>query len=132
VQAEGLNVSQSAHGANLDRKTVRRCLRQSKWTPYRQEAVEQTLLTAHLAWLTERAPLVNFSARILFQELRAQHGFEGGYDTVKNAVRPLRVEAAAASLTQTRFETEPGHQAQVNWGQVRVCLGKEIVKVPSS
>ncbi len=44
----------------------------------------------------------------------------GGYDTVRNAVRPLRAEAAVAALTQRRFETEPGEQAQVDWGQVRV------------
>jgi Integrase core domain len=38
------------------------------------------------------------------QVLRAQRG----HDTVKNAVRPVRIEAAAASLTQRRFETELG------------------------
>jgi transposase len=80
----------------------------------------KTLLSSHMAWLTERAPQVNFSAQILFQELRASRGYVGGYDTVRNAVRPLRSEAAAASLTQRRFETEPGQQAQVDWGQVRV------------
>jgi transposase len=79
----------------------------------------ETLLTTHMPWLVERAPQVNYSAQILFQELRASHGYAGGYDTVRNAVRPLRREAAAASLTQRRFETEPGHQAQVDWGQVR-------------
>lgn len=72
------------------------------------------------AWLVERAPLVNYSARILFQELRATRSYEGSYDTVRNAVRPLRTEAAAASLTQRRFETAPGEQGQVDWGQVRV------------
>jgi transposase len=64
--------------------------------------------------------VVNYSARILYQELRATRGYTGGYDTVRNAVRPLRIEAAAASVTQCRFETEPGEQAQADWGQVRV------------
>ncbi len=63
---------------------------------------------------------MNDSARIRFQELRATRGYSGGYDTVRNAVRPLRIEAAAASVTQCRFETEPGAQAQADWGQVRV------------
>jgi hypothetical protein len=48
---------------------------------------------------------------------------------VRNAVRPLRLEAAAASLTQTRFETEPGQQAQVDWGEVRVRLDGVAAKV---
>ena len=120
MHAMGLSVSQIARTAGLDRKTVRSCLRKPEWVPYRRTPVAETLLSAHQAWLAERAPLVNYSARILFQELCATRGYQGGYDTVRNAVRPLRTEAAAASLTQCRFETEPGEQGQVDWGQVRV------------
>ena len=85
-------------------------------------------MAMHQAWLAERAPQVRYSARILFQELK-QRGYEGGYDTVRNAVRPMRIEAAAESLTQTRFETEPGEQAQVDWGEVKVRFSAEPVKV---
>jgi transposase len=120
MHALGLSVSQIARSAGLDRKTARCCLRKPEWTPYRRAPVAATLLSAHQAWLLERAPLVNYSARILFQELRATRGYQGGYDTVRNAVRPLRTEAAAAAFTQCRFETEPGEQGQVDWGQVRV------------
>jgi transposase len=75
-----------------------------------------------MEWLRRRAPEVRYSARILFQELRAAGVYEGGYDTVRNAVRPLRAEAVLAGLTQCRFETAPGQQSQVDWGQVRVPL----------
>jgi transposase len=87
------------------------------------------LLDAHRAWLVERAAQVGYSARILYQELCTQRGFEGGYGTVRDAVRPLRLETAAASLTQCRFETEPGEQAQADWGEVRVLLGSQVVEV---
>lgn len=120
LRALGQSVSQIARTAGLDRKTVRACLKQSEWKPYRRTPVAETLLSAHQAWLVERAPLVNYSARILFQELRGMRGYQGGYDTVRNAVRPLRKDAGAAALTQCRFETEPGEQGQVDWGQVRV------------
>jgi transposase len=119
MRAGGQAVSQIARETGLDRKTVRRCLRQSQWTPYRRAGLTETLLSAHRQWLVERAPQVNYSAQILFQELRASRGYAGGYDTVRNAVRPLRAEAEAGWLTQRRFETEPGQQAQVDWGQVR-------------
>jgi transposase len=120
MRTEGQSVSQIARMTGLDRKTVRGCLRKVEWMPYRRTPVAATLLSAHQAWLAERAPAVNYSARILFQELSATRGYLGGYDTVRNAVRPLRTEAAAAALTQCRFETEPGEQAQVDWGQARV------------
>jgi transposase len=120
MRTEGQSVSQIARTTGLDRKTVRSCLRKAAWIAYRRAPVAETLLSAHQSWLVERAPAVNYSARILFQELRATRGYQGGYDTVRNAVRPLRKEAAAAALTQCRFENGPGEQAQFDWGQVRV------------
>ena len=131
MRGEGQSVSEIARGTGLDRKTVRSCLRKSEWSPYRRKPVSETLLAVHEAWLKQRAPEVNYSARILYQELRGSRGYAGGYDTVRNAVRPLRTEAAAAALTQCRFETQPGQQGQVDWGQVRVRFvsGPAIVHV---
>jgi transposase len=120
MRAQGQSVSSIARLTGLDRKTVRSALAKFEWTPYRRANPIETLLSAHRAWLAERAPQVHYSARILFQELRTSRGYTGGYDTVKIAVRPLRAEAAVAALTQCRFETPPGRQAQADWGQVRV------------
>jgi transposase len=120
LRSVGTSVSEIARLTGVDRKTVRSCLRHSEWQPYRRESSGLTLLSAHMEWLAERAPRVQYSARILYQELCRDRGYSGGYDTVRNAVRPLRAEAAVASLTQLRFETGPGEQAQVDWGQVKV------------
>lgn len=129
LRALGHSVSEIARTIGFDRKTVRSCLRKAEWMPYRRAPMTDTLLATHQAWLVERAPLVNYSARILFQELRATRGYEGSYDTVRDAVRPLRTEGAAASLTQCRFETEPGHQGQVDWGEVQVQFATGRTKV---
>lgn len=61
-----------------------------------------TVLEPFKAWLADRAAQVNYSARILFQELVGHHGFAGSYETVKLAVRPLRAQAAIDSLTTQR------------------------------
>lgn len=119
----GMSVSKIARELDLDRKTVRKALRGGSWQPYRREAPAPTLLDEHRGWLLERAPQVHYSARILYQELKHERGFTGCYETVKLAVRPLRAEAALAGLTQRRFETAPGEQAQCDWGQVTVPLG---------
>ena len=121
-RARGQSVSAIARELELDRKTVRTCLRLPAWRPYwRAEAAGQ--LDAHREWLAQRAPQVNYSARILWQELRSQHGFGGSYVIVRRAVAPLRMAASAAALTQRRFETGPGEQAQCDWGQITVALG---------
>ena len=92
-RAGGATVSAIARELDLDRKTVRRCLHQQAWRPYRRNLAAPTLLDEHRQWLAERAPQVNYSARILHQELRGEYGWAGSYETVKLAVRPLR-EAA--------------------------------------
>lgn len=117
----GQSISAIARELQLDRKTVRACLRQVSWRPYSREATG-SLLDPHRQWLAERAPEVNYSARILWQELRSQRGFTGSYVIVRRALAPLRLEACVASLTQRRFETAPGEQAQCDWGQVTVRL----------
>lgn len=126
--AAGQSVSSIAREMGLDRKTVRNCLRRETWKPYSREVARPTLLDAHMDWLRGRAPQVGFSARVLFQELRTR-GFTGCYEVVKVAVRPLRSKASVAALTQMRFETAPGEQAQVDWGQVKVRLGEQPSRV---
>ena len=70
-QAGGQSISAIARELGLDRKTVRTCLQREAWTPYRREVAVPGLLDAHRVWLSERAPQVRFSARILYQELSA-------------------------------------------------------------
>lgn len=128
-RAEGQGISVIAREFDLDRKTVRSCLSQAEWAPYRRSTSAATVLDEHRTWLEARAAQVNYSARILHQELRLQRGFTGSYETVKLAVRPLRAQAQLAGLTQRRFETGPGEQAQVDWGQITAMLGERRVKV---
>jgi transposase len=117
---ERVALAEIARRLELDRKTVRRCLRQTSWQAYRRATRPDTLLATHAEFLRERAPQVRYSARILFQELRGAHRYAGSYETVKLFVRPLRAEQALEGLTQRRFETPPGAQSQIDWGQARV------------
>jgi transposase len=129
-RSRGRSISAIARELDLDRKTVRSCLRQASWQPYRR-AGAASLLDAHRQWMAERAPEVNYSARILWQELRAQRGFAGSYVIVRRAVAPLRLAASVAALTQRRFETGPGEQAQCDWGQITVPLGGVCPRRPN-
>jgi transposase len=111
-----------AQTLDLDRKTVRTCLAQPAWTRYRRPAPVETVLTAHRAFLEARAPAVDYSAQVLFQELTVQHGYTGSYDTVKRFVRPLRAAQDLAARATVRFETPPGLQSQIDWGQATIAF----------
>jgi predicted DNA-binding protein (UPF0251 family) len=71
---ERVSISEIGRRLDVDRKTVRRSLRQAAWTSYHRAAVAETLLTAHTDFVRDHAPQVNYSARILYQELRASRG----------------------------------------------------------
>ncbi|MFO0698806.1 MAG: IS21 family transposase [Nitrospira sp.] len=130
-QDEQLSISEIGRRLDLDRKTVRRSLRQTTWHPYQRTAVTETLLTAHADVVRTRAPQVQYSARILYQELRASRGYTGSYETVKRFVAPLREIQLQADRALLRFETPPGQQSQIDWGQATVPFraGPTIVHV---
>ena len=119
---EGASIRAIARALDLDRKTVRRCLRQREWKPYQRAPRVDTLLATHAEYLRGRAAEVGYSAQVLFQELRRRE-YCGSYETVKRFVRPLRETQLHAAVTRTRFETPPGLQSQIDWGQARVWLG---------
>lgn len=119
-EEEGQSISAIARRMELDRKTVRHCVRARTWRPYQRRSQVDKLLTPHADWLQRRAPEVRYSARILYQELTRERGYRGSYETVKRFVAPLRELDRCDSLTQIRFETAPGEQSQVDWGQARV------------
>ena len=54
------------------------------------------------------------SAQRIYQDLVTEHQFCGSYDSVKRFVRRL---GAAEPLPFRRMECEPGHEAQVDFGQ---------------
>ena len=130
-EAERVSVSEIARRLDLDRKTVRRSLRQPTWHPYRRAARAETLLTAHADMVRARAPQVQYSARILYQELRASRAYTGSYETVKRFVAPLREVQLQADRALIRFETPPGQQSQIDWGQVTVAFrpGRTVVHI---
>lgn len=60
-----------------------------------------------------RAVEAGLTAQRIFQDLRADHGFAGAYDTVKRYVRRL---TAGAERAVARMECGPGEEAQVDFG----------------
>ena len=53
---------------------------------------------------------------VLLRELK-QRGYDGSYSILKHYVKPFRLRNQCNATM--RFETEPGEQAQVDWGSVK-------------
>jgi transposase len=54
------------------------------------------------------------NAKVIYQGLVEHHGFEDSYDSVKRFVRKLRPSYSKISC---RFETPPGEESQVDYGE---------------
>ena len=124
---KGASVQGLAAEYGVDRKTIRAWRTRGGYVP-RHPRVRMSILEPHREWLTARAPEVDFNAAVLFREL-AERGYTGSSQQVLRFVRPLRVAARQRNAT-VRFETAPGQQAQVDFGQLRVWIGEPAVDGP--
>src|SRR3954467_6448894 len=77
------------------------------------------------AWLAERFRRHRGDAAGVRQELAAEPGITVSLRTVERAVAHLRRELAAEALATVRFETPPGRQLQIDFGEVRACIEGE-------
>jgi transposase len=113
---QGLSKSAIARELGIDLKTVRKWLRQT-WEP--QKRRRGWALDAYESFLRARAPEVGYNAAVLYRELEAR-GYKGSYTALVKYIRPWRDEAREQTAATPRFETEPGRQAQVDWGSTKV------------
>jgi transposase len=66
---------------------------------------------------------------VVVKALLAQEGVEASVRTVQRAVEERRRQVHAAQVATVRFETKPGQRMQVDFGEKKVRLGGQLVKV---
>ena len=108
-----------AAALGCSRTTVRRWLEQGEWR--RPAPVSRAKgLDGLEAWVEERFRRHAGNADVVRQELAAEKGVAVSLRTVERAVAHLRQELRAEARATVRFETRPGQQLQIDFGQRRV------------
>ena len=108
--------------------TVRRYVSERGWVRY-QGGGRSRRLAGLEDWLAERFRRHAGNADVVRQELAAEKAIRVSLRTVERAVAPLRRELEAEARATIRFETPPGKQLQIDFGERRALIGGESVKV---
>lgn len=110
------------------RTTVQRYIEAGGWRSYRR-ARRKTLLSEYGEWLRERFFRHGGNADVVRQDLQREVGVAVSLRTVERAVSGFRQQLAAEARATTRFETPPGQQLQIDFGEKAMMIGGEKVRV---
>lgn len=127
LRQQGHSIRQIAKQAGLSRNTVRKALR-AKAPPVFKPPQRSSKLDPFKAYLRQRFSEHGLSAVRLLEEIEPM-GFTGSIDLLRRFLKPLNAPAKALAKATVRFETAPGHQAQVDWkhcGQFPDASGKLV------
>jgi transposase len=86
------------------------------------------LLDGLEGWLRERFIRHRGNADVVRQDLLAEKGVAVSRRTLQRAVQPYRQALKAEALATTRFETPPGRQLQIDFGERLVEIGGAKIK----
>ena len=125
--AEGMSQREAAKHFNISRDTVRKMLSYSEPPGYRRTAaVRRPKLEAFIlvidAWLDEDRDVPRkqrHTAKRVFDRLREEHGFTGGYTIIKDYVRERNQRRREMFVPLAHA---PGH-AQADFGEALVEIG---------
>ena len=123
----GWGAKRIARELGVSRNTVKDYIAAGGWTPYRQPA-RKKVLDGLEGWLRERLRRHRGNADVIRQELASEKGIIASLRTVERAVKPYRQELEAEARATVRFETAPGKQMQIDFGERLVEIGGNKVR----
>jgi transposase len=124
----GWGTKRIAGEMGCSRTTVRRYLEAGGWIAYRKPRRGRRL-DGLGPWLSERFRRHRGNADVVRQDLASEHGMVVSLRTVERAVSSLRQALRAEARATLRFETPPGKQLQIDFGETRVPIAGETIRL---
>lgn len=121
LSRQGMSIREITRTLGISRNTVRKYLRGEAVTdPEHRGPGRPRKLEPYEDWIKRRveaaAPIM-LPATVLHREISAM-GFDGTVRTVRRFMATLKPTPVVEPVQ--RFETAPGHQAQMDWGEYRL------------
>ena len=127
MHRKGLSQRQIARKLGVSRNTVKKYMENPELPGSGHKLVKRKSLldSGHdniTSWLDED---IDYSGTWIYDRL-CNIGFSGSYEIVKRKVRTLKEERQR--IAYMRFETEPGYQTQVDFGEFQVKNANGTIK----
>jgi transposase len=127
LDAFGWSSRRIAHELGVNRGTVKRYLRGAVSVQHRPKRC--ALDDAGRAAAIELFDTTAEGNAVVVQQLLAECGIDVHVRVVQRVVAPHRETKRAAEAATVRFETAPGHQLQIDFGEKWVTVGGARIKV---
>jgi transposase len=128
LKSLGWGIRRIAKELGCSHMTVRRYVASGGWVPYRGRGRSRAL-AGHEEWLGNCFRRHAGNADVVRQELEREKGIRLSLRTIEREVAPMRRALAAEARATVRFETPPGKQLQIDFGERRVMICGASTKV---
>ena len=115
LYSQGFSISEIARQTGFDRKTVKKYLKLRILPEPQKRSGRRSKLDPFKPYILEKLKEGPYTAARLYREIK-EMGFDGGKTIVKDFVQKVRPEQGIPAVF--RYETKPGIQAQVDWGEM--------------
>ena len=122
LKACGWGIKRIARELGCSHHTVKGYVAAGGVKPFKMPE-RRKLLDGQEDWLRERFIRHRGNADVVRQDLLAEKGLAVSRRTLQRAVQPYRQALKAEALATTRFETPPGRQLQIDFGERLVEIG---------
>jgi transposase len=114
LHEQGLSISEIAKKTGYNRRTVRKYLESDVPPVAKRRSPKASKLDDYKDYIIQRLNSYPLTASRICREIQ-ENGFTGKYTIVKDFVRETRPKSGVSAVY--RYETKPGKQAQVDWGE---------------
>lgn len=117
LKRQGHSLRWIAKKLGIHRRTVKKHLESNCFPAYARKTAKPSILEPYHQVIRDALDEDDYQTTWIFERLKRM-GYTGSYDTLKVFVRSIKEQKRR--IAYTRFETEPGLQAQVDWGDFKI------------
>lgn len=129
LTAYGWGARRIGRELGVARGTVRRYLRGGDAAEMQQRPSRRRLDEASRVLAVELFDTTAEGNAVVVRQLLAERGVDVDVRVVQRLLRPHRQQKRAAEIATVRFETAPGHQLQIDFGEKVVTIAGQRIRV---